>query len=159
MADFEDVAFIENLEEVSTGPQVAPEGEDVCKIVESTKYKSRAGNYTVKMTYQVDGGNFKDHTEYYNLWHPNEQTRSISNEIFTRITKAVGFKKYPSNADYFVGKELVLGLKTVDEAWQDTDGNERTTTKNKVKFYKAKPSDFSTKEEKTAEAEIPKPPF
>ena len=158
MADFEDVAFIEYLEEVSIGPQVAPEGEYVCKIVESTKYKSRAGNQTVKMTYQVDGGNYKDHTEYYNLWHPNEQTRSISNEIFTRITKAVGFKKYPSNADYFVGKELVLGLKTVDEAWQDTDGNERTTTKNKVKFYKAKPSDFSV-EEKTTEAEIPKPPF
>ena len=33
MADFEDVEFIENLEEtVSTGPQVAPEGDYVCKL-------------------------------------------------------------------------------------------------------------------------------
>tara|TARA_R100000388_G_scaffold43996_1_gene33599 strand:+ start:1265 stop:1747 length:483 start_codon:yes stop_codon:yes gene_type:complete len=160
MADFEDVEFIENLEEtISTGPQVAPEGDYVCKIVESTKYKSKAGNYTVKITYQVDGGNYRDHTEYYNLWHPNEQTRKISNEIFTRITKAVGFQKYPSNSEYYVGKELVLGLRTVDETWQDSDGNERTSAKNKVKYYKAKPSEFAVKEEESKETKVSPPPF
>ena len=124
------------------------------QIVESTKYKSKAGNYTVKITYQVDGGKYRDHTEYYNLWHPNEQTRKISNEIFTRITKAVGFQKYPSNSEYYVGKELLLGLRTVDETWQDADGNERTSAKNKVKYYKAKPSEFAVKEEESKETKV-----
>jgi len=161
VADFEDVAFIEDLEEsVSSGPEVAPEGEYNCKIVESTKYKSKAGNYTVKMTYQVDGGKYRDHTEYYNLWHPNENTRSIANQIFTRITKAVGFKKYPSDANYFVGKELTLGLKTFEETWKDNDGNERVSNRNKVKYYKSKPSEFAVKEEeKSSETKVAPPPF
>ena len=55
MSDFSDVEFFDNLEEQSTGTPVAPEGEYNAKIIATDKYKSAAGNWTLKVTFQIAG--------------------------------------------------------------------------------------------------------
>jgi hypothetical protein len=117
MSDFSDVEFFDNLEEQSTGTPVAPEGEYNAKIIATDKYKSAAGNWTLKVTFQIAGGKYRDHNEWYNLWATNEDNKRISTEIFTRLTKAVGYKKYPENHSDFVGKGLRLSLGNVDDTF------------------------------------------
>ena len=58
MSDFGDVEFFENIEEMSTGTPLAPDGEHNAKIIATDKYKSQAGNWTLKVTYQIDGGKY-----------------------------------------------------------------------------------------------------
>jgi hypothetical protein len=70
------------------------------------------------------------------LWDPREDIKQISTDIFTRLSKAVGFvKQPPSSAQDYVGKSLTLTLKEVENNWTDSDGNERTGSKNKVLRY------------------------
>jgi hypothetical protein len=48
----------------------------------------------------------------------------------------VGFvKQPPSSAQDYVGKDLTLTLKEVENNWTDNEGNERTGSKNKVLRY------------------------
>ena len=57
MSDFSDVDFFENAEQIeSKGPEVAPTGEYESKIIAVEKYKSKSGNWTQKVTFQIDGG-------------------------------------------------------------------------------------------------------
>ena len=44
-------------------------------------------------------------------------------------------KDYPNSAQDYVGKELTLTLKEVENNWTDNEGNERTGSKNKVLRY------------------------
>ena len=135
MSDFSDVEFFDNLEEQSTGTPVAPEGEYNAKIIDTNKYKSAAGNWTLKVTFQIAGGKYRDHNEWYNLWATNEDNKRISTEIFTRLTKAVGYKKYPENHSEFVGKGLRLSLSNVDDTFTNAEGKEISTKKTKIKLY------------------------
>jgi|TARA_B100000424_G_C22810944_1_gene434317 hypothetical protein len=135
MSDFSDVEFFDNLEEQSTGTPVAPEGEYNAKIIDTNKYKSAAGNWTLKVTFQIAGGKYRDHNEWYNLWATNEDNKRISTEIFTRLTKAVGYKKYPENHSDFVGKGLRLSLSNVDDTFTNNEGKEISTKKTKIKLY------------------------
>ena len=135
MSDFSDVDFFDNLEEQSTGTPVAPEGEYNAKIIATDKYKSAAGNWTLKVTFQIAGGKYRDHNEWYNLWATNEDNKRISTEIFTRLTKAVGYKKYPENHSDFVGKGLRLSLSNVDDTFTNAEGKEISTKKTKIKLY------------------------
>ena len=135
MSDFSDVEFFDNLEEQSTGTPVAPEGEYNAKIIATDKYKSAAGNWTLKVTFQIAVGKYRDHNEWYNLWATNEDNKRISTEIFTRLTKAVGYKKYPENHSDFVGKGLRLSLSNVDDTFTNAEGKEISTKKTKIKLY------------------------
>ena len=83
----------------------------------------------------------------------------IATEKFTRLAKAVGFKKYPDDASAYVGKELLMNLRNVDEDWKDNDGNARTTTKTVVRSYEFKNDFPQTSETKSDEAEVSPPPF
>ena len=144
MSDFSDVEFFDNLEEQSTGTPVAPEGEYNAKIIATDKYKSAAGNWTLKVTFQIAGGKYRDHNEWYNLWATNEDNKRISTEIFTRLTKAVGYKKYPENHSDFVGKGLRLSLSNVDDTFTNAEGKEISTKKTKIKLYlQSEDSDMS----------------
>ena len=136
MSDFSDVEFFDNLEEQSTGTPVAPEGEYNAKIIATDKYKSAAGNWTLKVTFQIAGGKYRDHNEWYNLWATNEDNKRISTDIFTRLDKAVFFEKGPpQNAKDFEGKTLTMRLKKVEETWKDDEGNDQVAEKNKVALY------------------------
>ncbi len=134
MSDFGDVEFFDNLSEMPTGVPLAPEGEHNAKIIATDKYKSQAGNWTLKVTYQIDGGKYRDHNEWYNLWATNEDNKRISTELFTRMTKAVGFKKYPENHSDFVGKNLILKLEQIDDEFQGDNGLVQTK-KTKIRLY------------------------
>jgi hypothetical protein len=135
MSDFDDVVYVET-DDKPVGPGVAPSGDYPAKVIAAEKYKSQQGNWTLKMTFQIAGGNYRDHNEWYNLWDPREDIKQISTDIFTRLSKAVGFvKQPPSSAQDYVGKSLTLTLKEVENNWTDNEGNERTGSKNKVLRY------------------------
>ena len=135
MSDFDGVEFFDNIEEMKiAGPEVAPTGEYNGKIVATEKYKAKSGNWTLKMTFQVDGGSYRDHMEWYNLWSPVENNKRIANEIFTRLTKAVGFKKYPDNHSEFIGKVLRLNLVQFEDEWKNDKGEMMSSPKTKIKY-------------------------
>ena len=137
MSDFDGVEFFDEMEQMkSKGPEVAPTGEYSAKVIAAEKYKSKSGNWTQKMTFQIDGGKYRDQNEWYNLWSPSEEGKRVSNEIFTHLTKAVGFKKYPDSGTAFIGKKLTLMLTPNEDRWVDNDGNTRTSAKCKVNMYK-----------------------
>ena len=116
MSDFSDVDFFENADQVeSKGPEVAPTGVYEAKIIAAEKYKSNSGNWTQKVTFQIDGGAYRDHNEWYNLWSANAESKRIASEIFSRLAIVCGFKKLPNLANDFIGKQLKLGLKQVEE--------------------------------------------
>jgi len=132
MSDFDEISYRES-EDKPIGPGVAPSGEYASKIIAAEKYKSTAGNWTLKMTFQIAGGDYRDHNEWYSLWSANEEAKRVSTEIFTKLSKAVGFEKQPPvSAQDYVGKELSLTLKEVENNWTDSEGNKRTGTKNKI---------------------------
>ena len=134
MSDFGDVEFVDNLSEMPTGVPLADEGEHNAKIIATDKYKSQAGNWTLKVTFQIDGGKYKDHNEWYNLWATNEDNKRISTELFTRLTKACGLKKYPENHSDFVGKNLKLDMYQKEDSFQGDNG-EVKMMKTKIKNY------------------------
>ena len=134
MSDFGDVEFVDNLSEMPTGVPLAEDGEHNAKIIATDKYKSQAGNWTLKVTFQIDGGKYKDHNEWYNLWATNEENKRISTELFTRLTKACGLKKYPENHSDFVGKNLKLDMYQKEDSFQGDNG-EVKMMKTKIKNY------------------------
>ena len=141
MSDFNDVDFFENAEQMeSRGPEVAPTGVYEAKIIAAEKYKSNSGNWTQKVTFQIDGGAYRDHNEWYNLWSANEDSKRIASEIFSRLAITVGFKKLPDLANDFIGKQLRLGLKQVEETWENDQKENVTSLKTKI--LKMEPSEM-----------------
>ena len=127
MSDFSDVDFFENADQIeSKGPEVAPTGVYEAKIIAAEKYKSNSGNWTQKVTFQIDGGAYRDHNEWYNLWSANAESKRIASEIFSRLAIVCGFKKLPELANDFIGKQLKLGLKQVEETWTNDEGEQVT---------------------------------
>mgnify|MGYP003149529980 FL=1 len=135
MSDFGDIEFFDNLSEMPTGVPLAPEGEHNAKIIATDKYKSQAGNWTLKVTFQIDGGKYKDHNEWYNLWGAHEENKRISTEMFTRLTKACGLKKYPEEHGHFVGKNLSLDMYQKQDSFKGDNGEEVKMMKTKIKNY------------------------
>lgn len=141
MSDFNDVVFFENAEQMEPrGPEVAPTGEYEAKIIAAEKYKSNSGNWTQKVTFQIDGGTYRDHNEWYNLWSANEDSKRIASEIFSRLAITVGFKKLPNLAKDFIGKQLRLGIKQVEDTWENDQGEQVTSLKTKI--IKMEPSEL-----------------
>jgi|TARA_R110002124_G_scaffold110103_4_gene263618 hypothetical protein len=141
MSDFNDVDFFENAEQMeSKGPEVAPTGEYEAKIIAAEKYKSNSGNWTQKITFQIDGGNYRDHNEWYNLWSANEKSKGIASEIFSRLAITCGFKKLPDFAKDFIGKTLKVGLRQYEDNWNNNEGEAVTSLKTKI--IKMEPSEM-----------------
>ena len=141
MSDFNDVDFFENAEQMeSTGPEVAATGEYEAKIIAAEKYKSNKGNWTLKVTFQIDGGAYRDHNEWYNLWSANEESKRIASEIFSRLAIVAGFKKLPDLAKDFIGKQLRLGIRQVEETWENKEGEKVTSPRTKI--IKMEPSEM-----------------
>ena len=135
MSDFSDVEFFDNIEEMSSvSTPLAPDGEHNAKVIATDKYKSKAGNWTLKVTFQLDGGKYRDHNEWYNLWSTDENNKRISTEIFTRLTKAVGFKKYPEDHGDFVSKRLTLKTEQISDSFEGDNGVVNTM-KTKIRLY------------------------
>ena len=133
MSDFNDVDFFENAEQMeSTGPEVAPTGEYEAKIIAAEKYKSNSGNWTQKVTFQIDGGTYRDHNEWYNLWSATEKSKRIASEIFSRLAITVGFKKLPEHGSDFIGKQLILGIRQYEDKWKNDQGEEVISLKTKI---------------------------
>lgn len=142
MSDFNDVDFFENAEQMeSRGPDVAPTGEYEAKIIAAEKYKSNSGNWTQKVTFQIDGGKYRDHNEWYNLWSANADSKRIASEIFSRLAIVVGFKKLPDLAKDFIGKQLRLGIRQVEDTWENDKGEQVTSLKTKI--IKMEPSEMA----------------
>ncbi|MAJ57780.1 MAG: hypothetical protein CMI74_06920 [Candidatus Pelagibacter sp.] len=133
--DFDGVDFVN---EPTTRPaqiEVAPSGEHIAKIIDAEKYKSQAGNWTLRVVFQIEGGKYRDHKEWYNLWNPDPDAKRISNEIFSALAKAVGFKQFPTSVLSFVNKQLVLDVIQVPDSFTNNEGNEIQTTRLKVLNY------------------------
>ena len=142
MSDFNDVDFFENAEQMeSRGPDVAPTGEYQAKIIAAEKYKADSGNWTQKITFQIDGGKYRDHNEWYNLWSANKESKRIASEIFSRLAIVVGFKKLPDLAKDFIGKQLRLGIRQYEDTWTNKEGEQITS--NKTKIIKMEPSEMA----------------
>lgn len=142
MSDFNDVDFFENAEQMeSRGPDVAPTGEYEAKIIAAEKYKADSGNWTQKITFQIDGGKYRDHNEWYNLWSANKESKRIASEIFSRLAIVVGFKKLPDLAKDFIGKQLRLGIRQYEDTWTNKEGEQITS--NKTKIIKMEPSEMA----------------
>lgn len=148
MSDFGDIEFMDNLSEMPSGIPLAPDGDHNAKIIATDKYKSKAGNHTLKVTFQIDGGKYKDHNEWYNLWATNEDNKRISTELFTRLTKACGLKKYPENHSDFIGKNLKLNTYQKEDSFKGDTGEEIKMMKTKISNYLlAEDSDVSPPKE------------
>jgi hypothetical protein len=135
MSDFGDIEFMDNLSEMPSGIPLAPDGDHNAKIIATDKYKSKAGNHTLKVTFQLDGGKYKDHNEWYNLWATDENNKRISTELFTRLTKACGLKKYPENHSDFIGKNLKLNTYQKEDSFQGDKGEQVKMMKTKISNY------------------------
>ncbi len=141
MSDFNDVDFFENAEQMeSTGPEVAATGEYEAKIIAAEKYKSNSGNWTQKVTFQIDGGAYRDHNEWYNLWSANEKSKRIASEIFSRLAITCGFKKLPEFGKDLIGKQLILGIRQFEDNWKNDQGEDVTSLKTKI--IKMEPSEM-----------------
>ena len=70
-----------------------------------------------------------------------EDSKRIASEIFSRLAITVGFKKLPDLANEFIGKQLRLGLKQVEETWENDQKENVTSLKTKI--LKMEPSEMA----------------
>jgi hypothetical protein len=70
MSDFDGVEWLD-VEQISKRKEIAPAGEHEVKVVAAEKYKSEAGNWTVKVSFEFSDGDYREHNEWYNLWAAN----------------------------------------------------------------------------------------
>ena len=148
MSDFDGVEWLD-VEQVSKRKELAPAGEHEVKIVAAEKYKSEAGNWTVKVSFEFSDGDYREHNEWYNLWAANADAKRISNEMFTHLAKAVGFKQFPGSIDSLVNKTLCLNIYHKDE--ENTKTGE-TVTRTKV-------GEYLNSKKNAAPSSKSKPPF
>ena len=105
------------------------------RIITAEKYKSQSGNWTVRVVYEINNGNNRDHVEFYSLWSASEEAKRISNEMFTKLCQSVGFKSFPEEVHQLVNKTLDLGLYHREETWTNKEGEEVTSKKTKIGEY------------------------
>tara|TARA_R100001163_G_C5062152_1_gene199144 strand:- start:2048 stop:2521 length:474 start_codon:yes stop_codon:yes gene_type:complete len=137
MSDFDGVEWLENITKppVTESKEIAPVGVNSARIITAEKYKSAAGNWTVRVVYEMNEGKNRDHIEFYSLWSPNENVKRISNEMFTQLSKATGFKSFPASASELVNKTLDLGIYHKEETWTNNEGEEVVSNKTKIGEY------------------------
>lgn len=136
MSDFEGVDWLETSSKpVTPNKEVAPKGIYDARVITAEKYKAQSGNWTVKVVFELENGKWRDHVEYYNLWSTSPDAKRISNEMFTALAKAAGFKQFPGSIDSLVNKTLQLGIWNKDEEWTNDAGEKVTSTKTKIGDY------------------------
>jgi|TARA_R100000388_G_scaffold59522_1_gene43833 hypothetical protein len=137
MSDFDGVGWDETKPE-REGPnrETAPKGVHNAKIISAEKYKSKAGNWTVKVVFELEDGKYWDHVEYYGLWNQDANARDIATKYFTQLCMAIGMKQHPESVMSLVNKNLQLGIYTVTDSWKDNEtGEERSTEKTRISEY------------------------
>jgi len=137
MSDFDGVEWLENISKppVVEKKEIAAPGVHSARIITAEKYKSQSGNWTVRVVYEINNGNNRDHVEFYSLWSASEEARRISNEMFTQLCKATGFKSFPANVHELVNKSLDLGIYHKEETWTNKEGEEVVSKKTKIGEY------------------------
>jgi len=136
MSDFDGVEWLENITKpITERKEIAPKGVNTARIITAEKYKSEAGNWTVRVVFEMNNGDNRDHVEFYNLWATNPDSKRISNEMFTALSKACGFKQFPQNVHELVNKTLELGIYHKDESWTNREGEQVNSTKTKIGEY------------------------
>jgi hypothetical protein len=137
MSDFDGVQWLENITKppVVEKKEIAPPGVHSARVITAEKYKSQSGNWTVRVVYEINNGNNRDHVEFYSLWSASEEAKRISNEMFTQLCKATGFKSFPSDVHSLVNKTLDLGLYHKEETWTNNEGEEVNSKKTKIGEY------------------------
>ena len=137
MSDFDGVEWLENQTKplVVEKKEIAPPGVHSARIITAEKYKSQSGNWTVRVVYEINNGNNRDHVEFYSLWSASEEAKRISNEMFTKLCQSVGFKSFPEEVHQLVNKTLDLGLYHREETWTNKEGEEVTSKKTKIGEY------------------------
>ena len=134
MSDFDNVDWLETSGEPTK--DVAPPGEYEAKIISCEKYQSKSSdNWSVRVIFDLQNGAFKEHTEYFSLWSANADAKRISNEMFTQLCKATGFKSFPDDVHSLVNKTLDLGLYHKEETWTNNEGEEVNSKKTKIGEY------------------------
>jgi|TARA_R100000084_G_scaffold65274_1_gene28416 hypothetical protein len=134
--DFDGVEWLENITKPASAKELAPVGVNFARIITAEKYKSKSGNWTVKVVFEMNNGTNRDHVEFYNLWAANSEAKRISNEMFTALSKACGFKQgFPGSALELVNKTLDLGIYHKKEKWTNDSGEEVESDKTKIGEY------------------------
>tara|TARA_R100000773_G_C4216872_1_gene115430 strand:- start:720 stop:1172 length:453 start_codon:yes stop_codon:yes gene_type:complete len=140
-SDFDNVEWIDVEQASPVLKEIAPVGEHNAKVVSAEKYESQKGNQTVKVTFELGDGSYREHNEWYNLWAANPEAKKISNELFTHLSKAVGFKQFPGSVSELVNKTLTLSI------YHKEEKNEMTgdpVTRTKIGRYSEFKSDIGT---------------
>ncbi len=137
MSDFDGVEWLENITKppVVESKEISPVGVNSARVITAEKYKSAAGNWTVRVVFEMNNGSNRDHVEFYSLWSPNENVKRISNEMFTQLSKATGFKSFPESVHELVNKTLDLGIYHKEETWTNNQGEEVVSNKTKIGDY------------------------
>ena len=65
--DFDGVEWLENITKPASAKELAPVGVNFARIITAEKYKSKSGNWTVKVVFEMNNGTNRDHVEFYNL--------------------------------------------------------------------------------------------
>ena len=114
MNDFDGMDFFEDgdqiMSESAAGTLTAPSGDYEAVIVEAENTTSKAGNKMSVITFQIDGGNYRDHREYFNLWHPKDEVQEIARRNLSILCKKLGLKAYPNNIEDLSAKSIILGF-------------------------------------------------
>ena len=140
MNDIDGMDFFEDgdqiMSESAAGTLTAPSGDYEAVIVEAENTTSKAGNKMSVITFQVDGGNYRDHREYFNLWHPKDEVQEIARRNLSILCKKLGLKSYPNNIEDLKGSILKVTLeKYEDGTYVDKNDEEKPSFKNKILGY------------------------
>ena len=137
MSDFDGAEWLENQNPMppAVRKEIAPVGPVSACIITAEKYKAQSGNWTVRVVFELGGGEYKDHQEFYSLWHTDKDVAKLANGKFTNLAVACGFKSFPENIHEFVTKTLDLGIYHKEEKWTNNEGEEVTSIKTKIGDY------------------------
>ena len=134
MSDFDNVDWLETSGEPTK--DVAPPGEYEAKIISCEKYQSKSSdNWSVRVIFDLQNGAFREHTEYFSLWSANADAKRISNEQFTSLCKAVGFKQFPNAYGDFVNKHLNIRVSNEQDSFKNEFGETIEVTKTTVRSF------------------------
>jgi hypothetical protein len=115
--------------------QPLPEGWYSASVFQTERTTSAAGNDYLNVTFEVTSADHAGRRQWdnFNLWHPGENVRGISERRFSDLARAVGFSNTPKDSDELLDLHLDIYLK-IDS------GNSDYGPKNKVVAYRAAPS-------------------
>tara|TARA_R100001460_G_scaffold46704_1_gene84392 strand:- start:484 stop:957 length:474 start_codon:yes stop_codon:yes gene_type:complete len=143
MSDFDGVDF---FKEVGTASEktVVPKGVHEASILRVEDHTTAAGDKAQKVVFEMEGGQYFDQTEYFNLWHSKENVKRIANEQFSSLVLAVGMDALPNKKEELIGKKLRVVVGKKDEPQPDGSVKEYTNIKGYLASTKAGVSSASS---------------